>query len=323
MKIKIILILALLIIILGIIFYTEINQAETQSNIDIIVVLKSETEGKGFWDMVNEGIEFASDEYNVNTKVMAPEFEKNINEQISIVKESIKEEPDVIILAANDYNKLVPISEKAVENGIKLITLDSDINSVESEGLVATNNYQAGIKASKALSEIINENKKIAIISHSKGSATAIDREKGVKSGLEELSFSNIKDTIYSDNSIEDTYTLTKELIESDNEIKGIIALNEPTSLGVAKAIDELNLDSKIKVVGFDCSIDEIKYIEKGIIKATVVQNPYNMGYTAVKNAVNIMNGYKMSRYIDTDSVIVNKENLYDPENEKLLFPFN
>ncbi|MEN8908296.1 MAG: substrate-binding domain-containing protein [Clostridiales bacterium] len=322
MRLTLIIILVFILIIFTTLMIIKLYPINESSDISIIVILKSKTEGTDFWNMVKKGIKSASNEYEVKVKVIAPLYESDVEGQIKLVEESIKEKPDVIILAATDYKKLVPISKKVVYSKIKLITLDSDIKSNISEGLIATNNYKAGIKAGNILSGIINSDDTIAIISHIKGSATAIYRENGVRSELNKFNQKNILDTVYSDNSIENSYNLTKNLLNNNNNIGGIIALNETTTVGVAMAVEENKSYSNIKIVGFDGSIDEVKYIEKGIIHSTIIQNPYNMGYSGIKAAVKVSKGNKINKYLDTGSFIINKNNLYEPENEKLLFPF-
>ena len=58
------------------------------------------------------------------------------------------------------------------------------------------------------------------------------------------------------------------------------------------------------------------------MIQAIVVQKPFNMGYLAIKTAVQAANGREVEPLIGTGSAIITKENMYSRENQKLLFPF-
>ena len=53
-----------------------------------------------------------------------------------------------------------------------------------------------------------------------------------------------------------------------------------------------------------------------------VVQNPFNMGYLGVKYALDVLNGDKVPKSVDTGSTVIDRENMYLPENQKLVFPF-
>jgi ribose transport system substrate-binding protein len=64
-----------------------------------------------------------------------------------------------------------------------------------------------------------------------------------------------------------------------------------------------------------------LKYVERGIIRDTIVQKPFNMGYLGVKAARGLIDGKKPERYVNTGSIDINRFNMFLPENQKLLFP--
>lgn len=128
--------------------------------------------------------------------------------------------------------------------------------------------------------------------------------------------------TLFSDGSVRKAYQLTVDLLKDEPNLKGIIGLNEPSTLGAGQAIMDMGFQDKVKLFGFDNSSNEVKLLEKGILLGTVMQKPFNMGYLAVKTAIEAVEGEKVERIIDTGSVIITKENMYLSENEKLMFPF-
>ena len=46
------------------------------------------------------------------------------------------------------------------------------------------------------------------------------------------------------------------------------------------------------------------------------------MGYLGVKYAYDALNNKKIPENVNTGSKVINKENMYLPENQKLVFPF-
>ena len=78
-----------------------------------------------------------------------------------------------------------------------------------------------------------------------------------------------------------------------------------------------------MSVVGFDNAPEELAYLERGILKATVVQRPYNMGYMAIKTAVEYLRGKEVESVIDTGSVLITAENMFQRKYQELLFPVN
>lgn len=303
-------------------FYKQNTTEELDLSAPIQIVLKSvEGQAMDFWDVVVVGIDEASREFGVQVEISGPRFEKEINRQINIMNAVIDERPPLIILAACDFKRLVESVEKAKNLGIPVISVDSRIDSDIPVSFIATNNIDAGMKAGKEMKRLmaLGERKFIAILSHIKETATAIDREAGVRKALGD---ENIVGTWFCDVEQEKAYNITMKLLD-DESIGGIVALNEVAALGVARAIDERDASSRMIVVGFDNSVRELSYLEEGIIHATVVQRPYNMGYLSIKTAVEYLMGHAVKPFFDTDSILITKENMFKREYQELLFPFS
>ena len=301
-------------------FYNQKTSEELELSEPIQIVLKSlEGQPMDFWEVVIQGIDEAAKEFGVQVRISGPMFEKEINRQINIMNAVIDERPPLIVLAANDYKRLVASVEKADSLGIPVITIDSGVYSEIPVSFIATNNVDAGNKAGEEMKRLIslNNRKTIAIVSHIKETATAIDREAGVREALEG---EDIIGTWFVDVEQEKAYIITMDLLDNES-IGGIVALNEVAALGVARAIDERGAADRVFVVGFDNAVRELAYLEEGIIKATVVQRPYNMGYLSIKTAVEYLKGNEVESFLDTGSILITRENMFKREYQELLFP--
>jgi len=237
------------------------------------------------------------------------------------LEEVIENRPDGILLAASDYNRLVPLADKAAALGITVVTLDSALNSDTPASFVATDNVAAGIKAGEEIGSLVPGNRPIAIVSHIQGVATAIDRETGVRSALSPRNPALILGTFYSLNDTERAYAIVSRLVEQYPDLGGIVALNENSTVGAGRALQDMSLQDRIHLVGFDNSREEIDFLEKGVVKALVVQKPFNMGYVGIRTLMEILRGRPVEPIIYTDSVLVRQENMFTEENQKLLFP--
>lgn len=294
------------------------NRDRTES---IYVVLKTTGRHMEFWQIVRAGIQAAATEYDVDPRIVGPRWEKNVDKQIEIFNEVIEEEPDGVLLAASDYNELVLPAEKAAARGIELVTLDSALNSDVPTSFVATDNVEAGRKAGTEIDRLVPEGEKIAVISHIRGVATAIDREEGVRSVLQQERPGNVLPTYYTQNEPERGEEIVRRLLREYGDLGGIVALNENSTVGVGRALQALGKAGEIKAVGFDNSREEIEYLEDGVVQALVVQKPFNMGYLGIKTLIEILRGEEVPEVIHTESVLVRKEDMFTPENQKLLFP--
>jgi ribose transport system substrate-binding protein len=303
--------------------YAFVSDPWSDKDKPIVFVPKMVDGRVDFWQVLGQGVYTAAKEFGEQLQTVGTFAESDIEGQIAIIEKAISEHPKAIVMAASDYNRLVPVAEKIRAAGIPLITVDSGLNGGISSSFIATDNYAAGRKAGESIVQWVEKDDEIAIISFVKGSKPAMDREGGVRDRLKEVGgVTVLEQTYFSDASESKAYDIVKQLLQDQPGIKGIVSLNEPTTVGAAKAVKELGLSSRVKIVGFDSSTDEIVFLEENIIQAIVVQKPFNMGYLAVRTAVDVINGRDVNPLIDTGSEVITKQNMYTKENQKLLFPF-
>lgn len=297
---------------------SELSKGEKKKTIAVFVKAKD----NDFWKTVMIGAEAAGKEFDVNIEVSSPMNEKDVDEQIDDVKHAINAKVDAIVLAACDYERLVNISEKAIDSGIPVVIIDSALDSSKVSSFIATDNKEAGTLVGKKLVELAGEKCNIAIINFVKGSATGDQREEGLFEVIHKYPGIKVLDKEYSFSDEGIAREQTKMILKKYEKVDAIVALNAPSTIGVADAIQTMNLQEKVKVIGFDSTHEEIDFIEADVIQASVVQNPYSMGYLGVKHAIEVLQKKEVPKYVDTGSKVIDKNNMYTPENQKLLFPF-
>jgi ribose transport system substrate-binding protein len=293
--------------------------ADAASRPRVIVIFKTLDWDNFFWRTLRDGVESAAKDCDVDFLIQGPDDEKYIDQQIAIVTAAIAQRPAAIVIAAADFNRLVPAAEEIKKSGIRLVEIDSFVNSQAADCKIGTDNVRAGRQAGEALMGRIPDGSLVGIISYVKASSTAIDREAGVREYLGTRV--RILDTLYSNSEASQAYSLCSRLISTTPGLNGIVALNLPSTLGAAQALKESGRQGRIALVSFDSSQAVLEYIEEGVILDTVVQKPFNMGYLGVRTARDLIDGKKTGPRLDTGSVVVNNANIYAPENQKLLFP--
>ncbi len=300
------------------------SEAELIRDKHIAVVLKSHGNPSDFWKVVKAGITDAARESSARVTITGPSHEHMVEEQIRMLHMVISNKPDLIILAANDYDRLRDPVAWAHAQGIPVLMLDSAVNSMIPISFVATDNVEAGFKAGSAMAEIASVREtgydaRILIMSHSRETSSAIERERGVRMALE--GFRNLV-TLYCDVDYQLAYDLTAEAIEGIR-LDGIIGLNEVATLGTADAVNDSGLGGIIPIVGFDNAAREMAYLESGVLYATVVQRPYNMGYSSIRKAESYLAGNKVEPFLNTGSIVITRDNMFRQEYQEVLFPFD
>lgn len=287
----------------------------------IILIPKTVDNANGFWTYLMAGARLGAEEFNVDIEIAGGNYEEDVEGQIQRIKESIQKKPDAMLVAPCSYSEMTETLRGVVDSGIKLILIDSVIDKDISESIVATDNYLAGKELGEFTKTLLTENSEIGIVGHVKGTSTAIEREKGMREGLGTYE-SQVRDIVFCGSSYDKAYSLTVDMLKQYPKIEVIMGTNEWSTVGAARAIKALGLAGKVKVVGFDNSIEEIQFLEEGVCHGIIIQKPFNMGYLGVEQAVKILDGKQVEKNLDSGSKMITKDNMYEEENQRLLYPF-
>jgi ribose transport system substrate-binding protein len=302
--------------------FSLLNSQDQEKKVyKIILVPKTIDDTNGFWTSLTAGAELGAEEANAEIEVVGGSSEEDIEGQIEHIKESIKKKPDAILVAPCSYSETTEVLQEVVDSGIKLILIDSVIDKDIAASTVATDNYLAGKELGQFTQSLLQSNPEIGIVGHVKSASTAIEREKGIREGLGKYE-TQVMNVVFSGSSYDKAYALTMEMLKHYPKMGVIIGTNEYSAVGAARAIKDMGYTDKVKVVGFDNSIEEIQLLEAGVFQGIIIQKPFNMGYLGVEQAVKILDGRKTKKNLDSGCKMITKENMYQEENQRLLYPF-
>jgi ribose transport system substrate-binding protein len=275
--------------------------------------------GTEFWKSVNRGAQAAASVYHVNVQMYGPE-EENFD-QTKYIEQAIERKPDAIILAASDYNRMAKQVETAVNSGIPVVMVDSDVNSNRTVAYVGTDNVALGSKLANELCKQMKVGGKVAVVSFVQNSYPAVQREKGFRDAMAQDGRFELLKTQYCESDISTAEKQTAALLKSEPDLVAIVGLNDPSATGAAQALSKSGRKN-IHLFAVDCLPEEAMYMEEGVLDLALLQNPYQMGYYSVEAAVQKLNGQKV-KDIYTDIYKVDKNTMFDELYQQLIFPFS
>ena len=82
-----------------------------------------------------------------------------------------------------------------------------------------------------------------------------------------------------------------EDALQSQPELAGIFAINDPTALGARAALEKANKGDRVKLIGFDGQMDGKQAIKEGKIYAGPIQFPDRIGEMTVKSIIKYSNG--------------------------------
>ncbi|MCT8543201.1 ABC transporter substrate-binding protein [Glaesserella parasuis] len=288
---------------------------------EIAVIVKSAN--STFWQNVRKGAETAGADLGGKYKVtfQGPEAETSIDAQVNMVDNAVNRGVAGIVLAASDPVALVPAVKKAYESGIPVVLIDSGLNSDGKyyQSFLATDNRAAGkLAAEKLLAKV--KGGKVAVMSFTQGAASAIERTGGFIDEVKAKADYKIVGPYYSNSEMVTALNQTEDVLGSNPDIAAIFGANEPTAVGMARAVKQKGFAGKIVAVGFDGNSDLQNFVRDGTLDGIVVQSSYQMGYKGVDTIGKIIKGEKVEKVIDTGVVYVTKENIDSEEAKAVLY---
>ena len=275
-----------------------------------------------FWQSVHAGAVAAGREADVDIEWKGPPTETDFSRQIEIVDAMINARVDGIVMAPTEATALVTVVERAAREGIPVSIFDSGINTENYVSFVATNNYDAGVLAARKLAELLDSKGRIIVVKMVPGSASTTQREKGFEETLSrEFPEIQILAEQYCMSDRARALAVSENMLTAHPDVDGLFASAEPGTIGAAKALRSRGLSDKVRMVGFDFSDTIEKDLKDGVVDALVVQDPFNIGYAAVKTIVAKLNGETPEKRIDSPATIVTADNLPDPKIDALVHP--
>ena len=291
---------------------------------DVAIITKGSD--SDFWNDMKSGALSAANEFNINVTVEGPENEEDYNTQNGMIENAVSRKAGVIILSAIDYEKNADSVQKAIDSGIKVITVDSDVDVKGKELLIGTDNKAAGEKAAKQAVEFCKNQKSIniGIVNYGENTENGKRRLQGFTDCIDKIENAKIVDTVNIESNLQSATAGAKKLLEKNKNINVLIGFNEWSTLGAGYAIKELGLKDKVYCIGFDSNVNCVNMLESGEIDSLIVQNPFSMGYLSVSKASEILSGEKQKdKVIETDTYVVTRKNMFSPDIQKILFSFN
>ncbi len=264
----------------------------------------------------------AGQKFGVKVLWNGPAQETEYDRQIQIVDSMLARRVDGLAIAAAERTALVEPINRAARLGIPVTVFDSAVDTSNYMTFLATNNYEAGQMGGRELGRLLNAKGTAAIIMHAPGSASTMDRERGFDDVLKaEFPHIQVVARQYGQSDRSKAMTAAENILTAHPDLDGIFASSEPSSVGTALAIKSRNLVGKIKFVAFDSSQSMIEDLKAGVMDAMVVQDPFRMGFEAVKTLVDKLNGETPPKRVDLSAHLIRREDLDKPDIHALLFP--
>lgn len=259
------------------------------------------------------GAQAGADEMGVKIDMKGATSETAYDEQQNMIETD---------LTSNKYDAMVVIPLQGdmvatlVENtDIPIFAMDTDFDSDKKVSLIGVGQEDAAKKGAIAAVEAAMDagwkDIKLISIAGVQGDSTAEARKNGYKKGVEEAGGEFLADEVqYSDAVADKAVNCMEGIMQNHPEGVAIIAChNDDTAMAAARAAKGNKAYKNTIFLGFDGIATACESILDGGETMTIAMDGYNQGYTALKTAVDYLNGNEVESFVDCGVEIVTKDN--------------
>jgi len=258
-----------------------------------------------FFDPMNAAASEAAKKAGANYVV--EDSRLDISRQIDGVENLVAQKVSAIILNPVDSDAIVPAVLSANKANIPVFTIDVKAKGGNVVCHITSDNVEAGHLAGEFVAQRLPQGAKVGIVDGPPIS-TFQQRVEGFTNAISgKLVVGAHQNALQ--NTPEAFTAITENLITGNPDLKAIFAVNDNAAEAAAAAI-ETSGRKDVWVVGVDGIPSVVKTTaQDGIIKATVGQQPGQMGQLAVEAAIRYLNGEKLPAEIKSPLKLVTKEN--------------
>ncbi|WP_286131781.1 sugar-binding protein [Bacillus sp. FJAT-25509] len=273
------------------------------------IVLVPEEIDNEYWRLVEKGARNAAEKNNVLLEYVGPK-QSNMDEHIKTIEMSVASKVDGILMQGLNDEQYTPLIDRVVEKKIPVITVDTDASNSKRNAYIGTDNYYSGYLAGKAMIEETHGITNVAIITGNFYKNHQIQRVKGFREAVKKEKRIRIITVKESDISRVRAAEKTNQILQDFPEVNAFYGTSALDGIGIAQVVEKYKKKNHMTIIAFDTLPETINYIKKGIIKATVVQEPYDMGYRSVEMMIDLIEGKKVPTIVHTNTRIMRVNDL-------------
>jgi ribose transport system substrate-binding protein len=282
-----------------------------------------------FYQVMEIGVKEAAEDLGVEVVTQIPQT-WNVTDQTPILDAMVaRGDLNYLIIAPVDKEQMVAPLQRAVDAGIKVITVDTflgDGDYINGKvtfpiSYIGSDNMEGGRIAAEALAKVLGGKGKVYIQNTNVGVSTTEQRGAGFKEGVAKYKDMQL---VGEDYNLDNAGTAAEQVaakLQANPDLGGIFGVNVFSALGAGNAVKAAGLGGKVQVIAFDATKDAIENLRNGVVSLVIAQKPHDMGYLAVQFAVADARGVtSLPRRVTTGYAVIDAKNVDDPAVAKFIY---
>lgn len=259
------------------------------------------------YNVLKQGMEQAANDYKIELSFSV--MEEDGEQQVDLLKQEVEAGVEGFIIEPKqepfDFNQAITVPFVYVNQQ----------ELVDQIPVVSADNRQNGYVLGKEMLAATNEQGRVLVVRPKVLYSENSENYVGLQQAFSEQQVA-FDEWIIEEGQID---SLIQHLSEKKDYL-GIVSLSLELSEALGKAKKQEKTFENQALYGFGLSNQLLNFIEQGVFQGVGVSNQFAVGYAAVVQLMSQVSG-EYQRIPGIDTLFVTKENLFDTDNQKLLFP--
>lgn len=279
------------------------------------VALIVSTQKGHYWENIIDGASTAAQRLGVTLTCYYPDEEAGVTLEM-LPGMAMQDGAEALIAATQGEEALLTALDGAL---LPLIAVGTPISHPELVATILNDDAKMGSNMAKALASKLEPGDQVLLLTDSAEYKPTEMREYNLRQDLDRMGVS-IRGRFFSGDNREWAYRQTLQQLYLWPELDAVVAFSAQSTVGASEAAQYLRRD--LTIIGTDIVPDLIECIEDGTVSATIVRNSFGMGFLGVEYASGALQGEEAPPRKTLSSVVVTQDNLFTPEIEKVVFPY-
>jgi len=234
-----------------------------------------------YWQEALAGLNRAGSEMKVTVAMVGPN-RYDAKAEREDLQTAIRDKPAGILISAADPDLVTADIDAAVQQGIPVITIDSDAPASKRLLFVGSDNYMIGRLGGELLVKSLGGKGNVVMFTYPRQN-NLIERQHGYESVFEDYPNIQVNQAVDIQGDPAVAYKTSKQLLSSKAKVDAFVCLVAVACPQVGDVVSETNTTGKVTIIAMDTDQTTLKWIQQGVITATIAQKPYTMAYLGVK----------------------------------------
>jgi ribose transport system substrate-binding protein len=263
-----------------------------------------------YYMAIGEGIKSKAAELGVETFMLAPQSGSDIEGQMGMIQDVLTQDVDAIILSTHDENAAAPLVKQAVEQGIAVIIVNSDIPNFPTpvHGVVGYSQRRGTYKEGMYAIGMFQGEAIVGVLEGLPGYHST-ERIGGYLDAFADFPGMQVVASLPTEWNVETGNTAMMDLLQANPDIQVVVTANDYIAIGAARAAEALGR-TDVVIFGNDGDTTGLEDIAQGRWQATVNTTPFVMGEVVLQVTMDCLNKEYPGGWTETPTVIVDQSNV-------------